>query len=90
MSFLFNITIIRYLLKFGQVSHYLGYNAMQDFFPTMMMKPNDSCDDYYCRQRQKEQKEALALNPVKEVVVEETVVVVHEDNEWGNSTSMRH
>ena len=56
----------------------------------MMMKPNDSCDDYYCRQRQKEQKEALALNPVKEVVVEETVVVVHEDNQWGNSTSMRH
>lgn len=58
---------------------------MQDFFPTMMMKPNDGCDDYYCRLRQKEHKEALALNPVKETVLEEAVVVVHEDNEWGNS-----
>ncbi len=74
---------VRYLLKFGQVSHYLGYNAMQDFFPTMMMKPNDGCDDYHCRLRQKEQQESLALNPVKEVVAEEVAAVVHEENEWG-------
>ena len=26
---------LKYLLNFGSVSHYLGYNAMQDFFPTM-------------------------------------------------------
>lgn len=57
---------------------------MQDFFPTMMMKPNDSCDDYYCRLRQKEQKEALALNPEKESVMEEPTVVVHEENDWGS------
>ena len=64
------------------MSHYLGYNAMQDFFPTMMMKPNDTCDDYYCRLRQKEHKESLILNPVKEIVKEE-VAVVHEENDWG-------
>lgn len=74
----------RYLLKFGQVSHYLGYNAMQDFFPTMSMKPNDSCDDSFCRQRQKEYQEYLALNPVKEEKIEE-VAIVHEDNEWGKT-----
>ena len=45
---------LKHLLKFGQVSMYLGYNAMLDFFPTMSMKPNDSCDEYFCRKRQEE------------------------------------
>lgn len=58
---------------------------MQDFFPTMSMKPNDSCDDSYCRERQKEYQEYLALNPVKEEKVE-VITVVHEDNEWGNAS----
>ena len=68
------------------MSHYLGYNAMQDFFPTMMMKPNDGFDDdNHCRLRQKEHKESLVLNPVKEVVSEEVAAVVHEENEWGKN-----
>ncbi len=46
----------RYLLKFGTVSYYLGYNAMQDFFPTMAMKPNPQCNDSYCRKQQEEYK----------------------------------
>ena len=44
----------RYLLKFGSVSYYLGYNAMQDFFPSMMLKPNPACEEMVCQQRQKE------------------------------------
>jgi len=46
----------RFLLNFGTVSFYLGYNAMQDFFPTMSMKPNPQCDDRNCRKQQKEYK----------------------------------
>lgn len=46
----------RYLLKFGTVSYYLGYNAMQDFFPTMTMKANPQCNDSYCRKQQDEYK----------------------------------
>lgn len=46
----------RYLLKFGTVSYYLGYNAMQDFFPTMTMKANPQCNDRHCRQQQDEYK----------------------------------
>lgn len=46
----------RYLLKFGTVSYYLGYNAMQDFFPTMAMKANPQCNDRYCRRQQEEYK----------------------------------
>lgn len=46
----------RYLLKFGTVSYYLGYNAMQDFFPTMAMKANPQCNDSFCRTQQEEYK----------------------------------
>lgn len=50
------ICLTRYLLKFGTVSHYLGYNAMQDFFPSMAMKANPQCNDRYCRRQQEEYK----------------------------------
>lgn len=43
-------------MKFGTVSYYLGYNAMQDFFPTMSMKPNPQCNDRHCRRQQEEYK----------------------------------
>ncbi|XP_023328548.1 ubiquitin-like modifier-activating enzyme 5 [Eurytemora carolleeae] len=76
---------LKYLLKFGQVSMYLGYNAMLDFFPTMTMKPNESCDEYFCRQRQKEFVIELAKRPKEEVVEEVEEAVVHEDNDWGIS-----
>jgi len=51
------------LLNFGKVTPYLGYNAMVDFFPTMSLKPNPDCDDYFCRQRQKDftAREAVRL-----------------------------
>uniref|UniRef100_A0A8C7H4G1 Ubiquitin-like modifier-activating enzyme 5 n=1 Tax=Oncorhynchus kisutch TaxID=8019 RepID=A0A8C7H4G1_ONCKI len=75
--------VLKYLLKFGTVSHYLGYNAMQDFFPTMAMKANPTCDDRYCRKQQDDYKKKEAERPkkvVEEVVEEE---VVHEENDWG-------
>merc|ERR1719445_2849113 len=76
---------LKYLLKFGQVSHYLGYNAMLDFFPTMSMKPNPNCDEYQCLKLQKARAEELAANPEIVLEVEEEEAVVHEDNEWGIS-----
>ncbi|KAL4635273.1 ubiquitin-like modifier-activating enzyme 5 [Arapaima gigas] len=72
--------VLKYLLNFGTVSHYLGYNAMQDFFPTMSMKANPQCDDRYCRSRQ---EEFQAERPKQEEVVNLEEQVVHEDNEWG-------
>ncbi|CAB1340694.1 unnamed protein product [Coregonus sp. 'balchen'] len=75
--------VLKYLLKFGTVSHYLGYNAMQDFFPTMAMKANPTCDDRHCRKQQDDYKKKEAERPkkvVEEVVEEE---VVHEENDWG-------
>uniref|UniRef100_A0A4W5KSA6 Ubiquitin-like modifier-activating enzyme 5 n=1 Tax=Hucho hucho TaxID=62062 RepID=A0A4W5KSA6_9TELE len=74
--------VLKYLLKFGTVSHYLGYNAMQDFFPTMAMKANPTCDDRHCRKQQDDyKKEAERPKKVVEQAVEEEVV--HEENNWG-------
>ncbi|CAN2389687.1 Ubiquitin-like modifier-activating enzyme 5 [Pristimantis euphronides] len=75
--------VLKYLLHFGTVSYYLGYNAMQDFFPTMAMKPNPTCDDRYCRLQQEAYKLREASEPNPEVVAVEESPVVHEDNEWG-------
>ncbi|XP_068160491.1 ubiquitin-like modifier-activating enzyme 5 [Antennarius striatus] len=75
--------VLKYLLKFGTVSYYLGYNAMQDFFPTMAMKANPQCNDHYCRKQQEEYKKKEAEKPKVEVVQEEEEEVVHEDNDWG-------
>ncbi|TNM96593.1 hypothetical protein fugu_016254 [Takifugu bimaculatus] len=74
--------VLKYLLKFGTVSYYLGYNAMQDFFPTMAMKANPQCNDRHCREQQEEYKKREAERPKVEVVQEEEEVV-HEDNDWG-------
>ncbi|CAD6204118.1 GSCOCG00009872001-RA-CDS [Cotesia congregata] len=73
---------LKFLLNFGSTSFYLGYNAMEDFFPSMVLRPNPNCDDRYCRQRQQEfqalPKEEIAVEAVEEAPV-------HEDNDWGIS-----
>lgn len=71
---------LKYLLKFGQVSHYLGYNAMEDFFPRMTLKPNPSCDNTRCKQLQ---QEYLAKPKIQEKTEIKEEKPVHEDNEWG-------
>jgi hypothetical protein len=45
---------LKFMLGFGKVSSYLGYNALEDFFPSMAMLPNTQCDDNFCRKRQEE------------------------------------
>lgn len=73
---------LKYLLNFGEVSDYLGYNAMNDFFPKMILKPNPNCDDRYCQNRQQEFK----LKPkveIKEEISLESDMPLHEENEWG-------
>ncbi|CAD5125754.1 DgyrCDS13968 [Dimorphilus gyrociliatus] len=73
---------LKYLLKFGEVSYYLGYGALKDHFPTMVLKPNQECDDRFCREQQELFKKREANKPkVVEVEVKEEVIV-HED-EWG-------
>ncbi|KAL3318277.1 Ubiquitin-like modifier-activating enzyme 5 [Cichlidogyrus casuarinus] len=54
---------LKWLLEFGHVSSYVGYNALRDHFHHQDLKPNPECDDKFCRQRQKERRDQLeALN----------------------------
>lgn len=72
---------LKYLLEFGEVSFYLGYNALIDFFPKMVLRPNPQCDDRWCRLRQEEfQARPKEDKPAQ---VEEVVEIVHEENNWG-------
>lgn len=71
---------LKYLLNFGTVSNYLGYNALIDFFPKMDLRPNPQCDDSWCRQRQVEYQARPKEEKIEQV---EEVKIVHEENEWG-------
>lgn len=70
--------VLKYILGFGKVSHYLGYNAMLDHFPNFALKPNPTCDDSFCIKRQSEYKPKDPLPEAKENSPE----IVHEDNVW--------
>ncbi|EDW65232.1 ubiquitin-like modifier-activating enzyme 5 [Drosophila virilis] len=72
---------LKYLLNFGEVSDYLGYNALNDFFPKMTLKPNTQCDDRHCLQRQKEFQERP--KPVLQQVEEVSDEPLHASNDWG-------
>eukprot|EP00929_Paragymnodinium_shiwhaense_P121220 TRINITY_DN93388_c0_g1_i1.p1 TRINITY_DN93388_c0_g1~~TRINITY_DN93388_c0_g1_i1.p1 ORF type:complete len:401 (-),score=93.77 TRINITY_DN93388_c0_g1_i1:87-1289(-) len=75
---------LKYLLDFGSVSNFLGYDALGDFFPTYPMAPNPECGSSHCRQRQEEwkarPKEATPSVPCQS---EDATLELHEDNEWG-------
>jgi len=73
---------LKYLLKFGSVSNYIGYNALDDHFIILTLKPNDECDDNFCRKRQLEQKSKPILIEEKTQEIK-NVEVTHETNEWG-------
>lgn len=73
---------LKKLLKFGEVSWYLGYSALTDYFPKMKLRPNPTCDDSHCVQRQKEYN-ALPVTVATQDVSKVEPQVVHEDNEWG-------
>jgi len=74
---------LKKLLGFGSVSYYLGYNAMQDFFPKDTIKPNPECANNWCVKRQKMYQEHLKNQPriVKPVVQEKKPK--HTENNWG-------
>jgi len=73
----------RKLLGFGTVSWYLGYNALSDFFPSMMIKPNPNCSDNFCIKQQTEFKNRVKEEPICTNVDLPEDIVTHENNEWG-------
>lgn len=77
------VLLFRKLLGFGTISWYLGYNALSDFFPSMMIKPNPNCSDNFCLKQQEEFKNRVKEEPecTNEDIPKDKVI--HENNEWG-------
>lgn len=78
--------VLKYLLGFGQVSYYLGYNAMNNFFPSDVVRPNPECTTAACVERQATYKDSWEPQVwTKPGHATAETEVVHEDNEWGIS-----
>jgi ubiquitin-like modifier-activating enzyme 5 len=78
---------LKYLLEFGTVSHYVGYSALKDFFPTMRLYPNTECPNSACCARQTDFKVSGKATMMPWVLEEEAApaAAVHDDNQWGIS-----
>ncbi|XP_031476512.1 ubiquitin-like modifier-activating enzyme 5 [Nymphaea colorata] len=81
---------LKFLLKFGQVTKYLGYNALKDYFPTMEMRPNTQCSNAACLERQKEYAQMEPIRDAEAKAMMETQALsdegpLHVDNEWNIS-----
>jgi ubiquitin-like modifier-activating enzyme 5 len=92
-------TVLKYLLDFGEVSPFLGYNAFTDFFPRYPLSPNPDCSDRACRLRQQachatppDQRRMQARVLKRERKMQEEAAKrdgagagLHGENEWGIS-----
>lgn len=56
--------ILKYFLKFGECSNFLGYHMIDDYFPCYSIAPNNECNDKWCLLRQRE-KECLRKEPTR-------------------------
>ena len=73
-----------------KVTRYLGYSSLTDFFPTMDIKPNPSCDNALCRNLQKGYQDRFNLPEAvaaraeaqRKAAEEAQVDIAHEENEW--------
>eukprot|EP00899_Mesostigma_viride_P014033 jgi/Mesvir1/22630/Mv14067-RA.1 len=87
---------LKLLLGFGDVTPYLGYSALKDFFPTYEMRPNPDCSNAQCVLRQAEYrkfynsheevaKREAAAQAAREAAAREAEEPPREDTEWGIS-----
>ena len=78
-------------LTWFQVTRYLGYSSLKDFFPTMDIKPNPGCANSLCRKMQQayQQHQASPAGQQQRQAAEQAAALqqeeaaTHDDNEWG-------
>lgn len=70
---------LKYLLHVGQVSYYLGYSAMNNYFPSDILLPCKDCCNDDCKKLQ--EKYEGKWSPI--VWKPAPVVIEDEDNIWG-------
>ena len=74
-----------------QVTRYLGYSSLKDFFPTMDIKPNPGCVNSACRKMQQtyqQQQASPAAQQQRQAAAQaaqqqDEEPASHTDNEWG-------
>jgi ubiquitin-like modifier-activating enzyme 5 len=71
---------LKFLLGFGEVTHYLGYSSKTDFLPNYKIQPNPDCPSRFCLQLQDFYKNNTPRVCQK---VQNEEVTEHDDNEWG-------
>lgn len=75
--------VLKYLLGFGQTSYYLGYNALANFFPVSVLRPNGECTNAACVARQAQYAPTDWEPQEWRPPYADDEPVVHEDNSWG-------
>lgn len=85
---------LKFLLGFGEVAEYVGYSALQDFFPKMRLRPSPACHDKWCLKRQRSEAGSMEEERVRREALEKArernadVVDLHPENEWGISVGV--
>jgi ubiquitin-like modifier-activating enzyme 5 len=81
---------LKYLLEFGTVSEYVGYDALRDHFPSIIIRANPECTNTVCRRRQSEYHERVArvgaerAHPLYRATSNTAApTVVRSENTWG-------
>ncbi|KAL3139967.1 hypothetical protein ABBQ38_004254 [Trebouxia sp. C0009 RCD-2024] len=82
---------LKHLLSFGQVTRYLGYSSLKDFFPTMDIKPNPGCANSLCCRLQQAYQQHQASPAAQQqrqaaqqaAALQQEEAATHDDNEWG-------
>ena len=82
--------VLKFLLKFGEVSTFVGYNAFTDFFPRYPMQPNAECADTDCIRLQAHYKQVegrlpLLTQPNQRAPQDTTLQqkTTPQENDWG-------
>ena len=76
--------VLKFLLGFGQTSYYLGYNAMSNFFPTQLLRPNPGCESAECRAQQAKWSAEGAWAPQQwAAACHDDTPAEHDENDWG-------
>lgn len=71
---------LKFLLKFGIVTFYQGYIALNDYFPNQSIKPNKECTNSWCRKRQEEYKTKEVPN--FNYMPKEEIIDLHPENPY--------
>ena len=84
-------SLFNFAMAYPQVTRYLGYSSLKDFFPTMDIKPNPGCANALCSKRQQQFQQQQSSPEAQQrrqaaaqaAALEDQQAAQHTENEWG-------